>query len=65
VLGCLRGTWYVKGVHIPETFIDELRRALVVGHLSARDSIKGSLTGELIYWETHKMRFLRHMQNVL
>jgi len=27
----------------PGTLIDECRRALVVGHLSARDSIKGTL----------------------
>jgi len=39
-----RGTWYVgRGAHIPGILIDELRRALVVGHLSVRDSIKGTL----------------------
>ena len=31
------------GCHIPGTLIDERRRALVVGHLSARDSMKGTL----------------------
>jgi hypothetical protein len=29
--------------HIPGTLMDERRRALVVGHLSARDSMKGTL----------------------
>jgi hypothetical protein len=38
-----RGTWYVGVAHILGTLIDEQRRALVVGHLSARDSIKGTL----------------------
>jgi hypothetical protein len=33
----------VGGAHIPRTLIDEGRRALVVGHLSVRDSIKGTL----------------------
>jgi hypothetical protein len=35
-LGCGGGV-------IPGTLIDERRRALVVGHLSARDSMKGTL----------------------
>ena len=39
------------GACIPGTLIDESRRALVVAHLSARDSVqgtlrKGSFTGE-------------------
>ena len=43
------------GAHIPGTLIDEWRRALVGGHLSMRDSIKGTLregsfTGELKRW---------------
>jgi len=39
-----RGNWYVGGRgRIPGTFIDELRRSLVVGHHSARDSMKGTL----------------------
>jgi hypothetical protein len=29
--------------HIPWTSTDEWRRALMVGHLSARDSMKGTL----------------------
>jgi len=33
----------------------------VVGHLSIRDSIKGTLGGAL-YWGTRKLRFLRDMQ---
>jgi hypothetical protein len=31
------------GAHIPRTLTNEWRRALVVGHLSVRDSIKGTL----------------------
>jgi len=31
------------GAHILGTLIDEWRRALVVGHLSVRDSMKGAL----------------------
>jgi hypothetical protein len=34
-----RGTCYVGGSHIPGTLIDEWRRTLVVGHLSARASL--------------------------
>jgi hypothetical protein len=37
-----RGTWYVGGSRIPGTLIDEWW-ALVVGRVSARDSIKGTL----------------------
>ena len=33
----------------------------MVGHLSIRDSIKGTLGGAL-YWGTRKLRFLRDMQ---
>jgi hypothetical protein len=37
-----------------------------VGHLSARDSMKGTfLEGGLFYWGTQKMRFLRDMQDAL
>jgi len=44
-----------EGACIPGTLIDEWRRALVVGHLSARDSMKGTLregsfTGEPERW---------------
>ena len=46
-----QGTCYVRGGLIPRTSIDECRRALEVGHLSARGSMKGtlregSITGE-------------------
>jgi len=43
--GGARGTWYVGGGgnRIPGTLIDEWRRALVVGHVSVRDSMKGTL----------------------
>ena len=49
--------------HVPETLIDEWRRALVLWHISARDSIKGTLregsfTGEPKrwgFWEVCKM----------
>ena len=39
----------------------------MVGPLSARGSIKGTLKGRggLLYWGTRKMRFLREMQNAL
>jgi len=51
------------GGSIPGTLIDEWRRALVVGHFSARDSMKGTLsedsfTGEperWCFWEVCKM----------
>jgi hypothetical protein len=39
--------------------IDERRKALVVGHLSARDSIKGTLREGSFTGEPQKMRFLR------
>jgi hypothetical protein len=40
----LRRTWYVGGgAHILGTLIDERRRALVVGHLSASDFLKETL----------------------
>jgi len=39
----LRGTWYVGGSHILGTLIDESRRAVVVGHICARVSMKGTL----------------------
>jgi len=45
--------------------MNERRRALVLGHLSAKDSIRGDLGGGLLYWGTRKMRFLRDMQNAL
>jgi len=31
------------GAHIPGSLIDERKRALAVGHLSAKDSIRGTL----------------------
>jgi hypothetical protein len=37
----------------------------VVGHLSARDSMKGTMGGGLLYWGTRKMRFLRDLQDFL
>ena len=49
-----RGTWYAGGgACIPGTLIDERRRALVMGRLSAKDSIggtlrEGSFTGETV-----------------
>ena len=58
------GTWYVGGgSRIQETLIDECSSALVVGQLSARDSIKGTLRegsfpGEperWCFWETCKI----------
>ena len=62
--------WWCKGnlvclvgARVPGTLIDEWRRALVVGHLYARDSMKGTLregsfTGEPErwgFWEMCKM----------
>jgi hypothetical protein len=44
--------------------IDERRKALVIGHHSAGDSIRGP-GGGVFYWGTRKMRFLRDMQNAL
>ena len=52
------------GAHILGTLIDEWRRALVVGHLSVRDSMKGALR-ESSFTGEPKMMFLRDMQNVL
>jgi hypothetical protein len=53
------------GACTPATLIDEWRRALVLGHLTARDPMKGTLRGGLLYWGTQKMRFLRDIQNAL
>jgi hypothetical protein len=41
-LGYLRGPWFGGRALILGTLIDERRRALVVGHLPARDSMKGT-----------------------
>ena len=51
-----RGTWYV-GARIPGTLIDEWR-ALVVGHLSARDSIKMTLREVSFTRGNREMMFL-------
>jgi hypothetical protein len=45
------------GTHTLRTLIDEWRRALVVGHLSARDSIKGTLRDGSFTGELKKMWF--------
>ena len=57
------GMWGEGGARKPRNLIDEWRKALVLGHLSARDSMKGTLregsvTGEPErwgFWEICKM----------
>jgi len=50
-----RGTWYVGGGGSLTGDIDRrIRRALVVGHLSARDSMKGTLREGSFTWEPER-----------
>jgi hypothetical protein len=42
----LSGTWYAERGSYTEAFDTDKRRALMVGHLSMRDSMKGSFTEE-------------------
>jgi len=53
------------GADILGNLIDKWRRPLVVGQLSARDSIEGTLRERPFIGEPKKMRFLRDMQNAL
>jgi hypothetical protein len=60
----VKGNPVCEGACTPGTLLDGWRRALVMGHLPVRDSMKGTLGG-LLYWGTRKMRFLRELQDSL
>jgi hypothetical protein len=53
-----------EGARTPGTLLDGWRRAVVVGHLLARDFMKGTL-GRAPYRGTRKMGLLRDLQDSL
>jgi hypothetical protein len=61
----VEGNPVCDGARIPGTLLDGWRRAVVVGHLSVRDSMKGLLGGRLPYRGTRKMVFFRDFQDSL
>jgi hypothetical protein len=61
----VEGNPVCEGAHTPGTLLDGWRRALVVGHLPVRDSMKGTLGGRFPYQGTQKMGFLRDLQDSL
>jgi hypothetical protein len=53
----VKGNLDCEGAHTPGTLLDGWRRAVVVGHLPGRDSMKGTLGGRFPYQEPIRWGF--------